>query len=282
MMKRSGTQLQRAYVSFLLLVLLATASQGQGAGASASYRIGPKDLVSVEVLEDDSLNAEIRVTETGAIELAHVGPVSVSGLTTSEAADVLAEALEKYLQKATVTLRVTEFRSQPITLIGAFRSPGTLPFSGRWTLVDALTQTGGLTDAAGTKILVLRRASNGLSDQLVIDRRELLERGNPDINITLFPNDLINVPVASNVTILIMGEVSTPGAVAFKSGDRITLLSVLARAGGLTERASNNVIVRRADSDKEVRVNYKKLLAGGQPDIALSDGDLVIVKESFF
>jgi len=240
------------------------------------------DLVSVEVLEDDSLDAETRVTEAGTIELPHVDPVTVAGLTASEAAQALGKALEKYLQRATVTLRIVEYRSQPITLLGALRTPGTLPFSGRWTLIDALTQAGGLTGAAGGNILVLRRASNGLSDQILIDRRELLERGNADVNIPLFPNDLINVPVATDITVFLIGEVASPGAVVFRSTDRITLLAALARAGGLTGRASNKVLVRRFESDAELRVNYKKLLAGSQPDVELSDGDLIIVKESFF
>jgi polysaccharide export outer membrane protein len=240
------------------------------------------DLVSVEVLEDDSLATETRVTESGAIELPHVDPVIIAGLTTNEAEQALGAALEKYLQRATVTLRVVEFRSQPITLLGAVRKPGTLPFSGRWTLIDAVTEAGGLSETAGGKILVLRRASNGLSDQLLIDARDLLESGNSDVNITLVPNDLINVPIATDVTVFFIGEVSAPGAVVFRSTDRITLLAALARVGGRTERASNTVIVRRFEVGDELRVNYKKLLAGSQPDIELSDGDLIIVKESFF
>lgn len=240
------------------------------------------DLVAVEVLEDESLDTETRVTQDGAIELPHVDPVIIAGLTTSEAARVLSRALEKYLQRATVNLRIIEHRSQPITLLGAVRKPGTLPFSGRWTLIDAVTEAGGLAEGASGTILVLRRASNGLSDQLHIDSRELLERGNPDVNITLMPNDLINVPAATDVTIFFIGEVATPGAVTFRSNDRITLLSAVARAGGPTERASNTFVVRSRESGEEVKVNYKKLLAGSQPDIELSDGDLVIVKESFF
>ncbi|MCH7666766.1 MAG: polysaccharide biosynthesis/export family protein [Acidobacteria bacterium] len=281
-MKRSRAQIEPTLVAFSLSLLLATAAQAQGSGTAASYRIGPMDLVSVEVLEDDSLDAETRVTEAGTIELPHVDPVTVAGLTASEAAQALGKALEKYLQRATVTLRIVEYRSQPITLLGALRTPGTLPFSGRWTLIDALTQAGGLTGAAGGNILVLRRASNGLSDQILIDRRELLERGNADLNIPLFPNDLINVPVATDITVFLIGEVASPGAVVFRSTDRITLLAALARAGGLTGRASNKVLVRRFESGAELRVNYKKLLAGSQPDVELSDGDLIIVKESFF
>lgn len=280
-MKRRRSQLAYALACVVLCSLAATPVSGQNR-LSDSYRIGPMDLLSVEVLEDDSLNAETRVSEAGIIELPHIDAVNVAGMTTAEAAVVLSQALEKYLQRATVTLRIVEYRSQPITLLGAVRTTGTLPFSGRWTLIDAITEAGGLLETAGNEILVLRRASNGLSDQLLIDARELLERGNPDANITLFPNDLINIPKATDVTVYFLGEVAIPGAVAFRGRDRVTLLAALARAGGLTERASNTVIVRRVESGEETKVNYKRLLAGTQADVALSDGDLVIVKESFF
>ncbi len=275
-------------VAFSLFGAPGTASLAQVAqivppsGQFASYRIGPRDLVLVEVLEDDSLDTETRVTELGTIELPHIEPVVIAGLTTSEAAQALSAALGKYLQRATVNLRVLEFRSQPITLLGAVRKPGTLPFSGRWTLIDAITEAGGLSETAGGDILVLRRASNGLSDQLRIDARELLQRGNADVNITLAPRDIINVPAATNVTVSFLGEVASPGAVVFRSTDRITLLAALARVGGRTERASNTIIVRRLEIGDEIRVNYKKLLAGREPDIELSDGDLIVVKESFF
>lgn len=265
-----------------LLAIFATAAWGQDTGPAASYRIGPNDLVSVEVLEDPTLDTETRVSRDGTIVLPHVDPVAIGGLNSIEAARVLGQALEKYLQRATVRLRIVEYRSHPITLLGAVNKPGTLPFSGRWTLIEALTQAGGLSENAGDAILVLRRASNGLSDQMEIDRRDLLERGNANVNITLFPNDLINIPVASNVTVLLLGEVASPGAIVFKSTDRVTLLAAIARAGGRTERASNQLVVRSPESDEEIAVNYKKLLAGTQPDLELSDGDLVIVKESFF
>lgn len=285
MMPRRRAQLRRppsARVAAVLALLLGAASGAQTTPPFASYRIGPMDLISVEVLEDSSLDSEARVSETGAIKLPHVDPVVIAGMTTGEAAEALSEVLERYLQRATVTLKIVEYRSQPITLLGAVRKPGTLPFSGRWTLIDAVSEAGGLTENAGGNIVILRRASNGLSDQLLIDAAELFERGNSSLNIPLFPNDLINVPPATDVTVFFLGEVASPGSVTFRSTERVTLLAALARAGGPTERAANTIIVRNRETGVESKVNYKKLLGGSQEDIELSNGDLVIVKESFF
>jgi polysaccharide export outer membrane protein len=252
-----------------------------------AYRIGARDLIEVREFEMPELNnLQIRVSEDGTISLPPLGEVPLAGKTEAEAALALKTLLEsKYVQRATVEIKVQEFRSRPISVIGAVRTPGALAFSGRWTLLEALTAAGGVAESHGTSLYVLRRADDGLSDQVAIDIGDLLERADPRVNIPLFANDLINVPSAVEVVIYCLGEVARPGAVSFKSTERITLIAALARAGGLTDRASKTIRVKRADAatgTPEVTADYKRILAGKDPDVELRQGDVVIVKESFF
>ena len=105
------------------------------------------------------------------------------------------------------------------------------------------------------------------------------------MNIPIFPNDLINIPVTLEVTIYFLGEVAQPGALTFKSTERITVLTAVSRAGGLTDRAARKILIRREDASgksQEIEVDYKRLVAGKDPDIQLRAGDVVVVKESFF
>ena len=150
------------------------------------------------------------------------------------------------MQRASVDVQVIEFRSRPISVIGAVKQPGNLGFSGRWTLLEALTAAGGLTDNHGNVVYVLRRADNGLSDQVAIRLDDLLVRGDPKANIPIFANDLINVPETVEITVYCLGEVGRPGALVFKSNERITLLAAIAHAGGLTDRASSKILIKRA------------------------------------
>ena len=180
-------------------------------------------------------------------------------------------------------MEVREARSRPILVVGAVRTPGNLAFPGRWTLIEALAAAGGLSDAHGDALYVLRRAENGLSDQVAIRIEDLFVRGDPRANIPIFANDLINVPVTVEVTVFCLGEVLTPGAIKFKSTERITVLSVIARAGGLTDRASKKMAIKRRKGEslqEQVDVDYKKILAGKEPDLALADGDVLVIKES--
>jgi polysaccharide export outer membrane protein len=270
---------------FVFSVLLAVPSNAQTQGNSG-YRIGPKDLIEIKVFEVPELNIERRVSAEGTINLPLIGDVPVQGLTDVELADRLKALLEaKLLQRASVAVQLREFRSKPISVLGAVKQPGNLSLSGRWTLLEAISAAGGLTDDHADKIYVLRRAANGLSDQIAIDVDDLMVRADPDANVPIVANDIINVPAKVEITVFCLGQVAHPGAVVFQSTERITLLTAIARAGGLTDRASRTIQIKRRDHtgrDLELEANYRRIVSGKDADVTLQSGDVVIVKESFF
>lgn len=281
-------------VSFLTVSFVLSGTAGaqspqpsQSPQSAREYRVGPRDLLYIKVYEDDRLSGERRVTEDGTVNVPLVGDLQVRGKTTLEIGQQLKQLLEeKYMQRASVDVEIREFRSRPISVIGAVKQPGNLAFSGRWTLLEALTAAGGLVENHGSILYVMRRSDNGLADQIAIDVHDLLVRADPRSNIPIFANDLINVPAVVEVTVYCLGEVAKPGALAFKSSERITLLAAIAHAGGLTDRAASRILIKSADSAgsaaREVTVDYKKILAGKEPDVELRQGDVVVVKESFF
>ena len=250
------------------------------------YRIGAKDLLEIRVLEIQELNVERRVTDSGAIDLPLLGQINVAGKTASEAQVQLEELLRaKYVNRANVSIIVKEFANKPISIVGAVAKPGSLNVSGRWYLLQAISFAGGLDQAAGRRIFILRTADNGLSDVLEIKRDDLMQASNTNWNVPIFPGDIVNIPARSSVKVFCLGEVKNPGALEFDSDDRITLLSVIAKAGGLTDRASKTIRIKRKGpdgKDVETRVNYKAVIAGKQPDPTLKADDVVVVEESFF
>ena len=80
------------------------------------------------------------------------------------------------------------------------------------------------------QVNVLRRASNGLHDQLTISLDDLLIKADPSVNIPIFSNDVISVPLAAPITVCLMGEVGTTGQLTFRSNQRPTLLTAIAQA----------------------------------------------------
>jgi polysaccharide export outer membrane protein len=254
--------------------------------ASASDApIGPRDVIEVKVFQDPSLNTKMTVTDDGRITMPLLGKVDVSGLTPNELETRIKTMLEaKYINKADVSVSVIEAGSKPISVIGAVTHPGRIGITGNISLIQAITQAGGLAIGYGRTLYVLRTASNGLTEQIGIDIDDLMVNGNPDLNLPLRANDVINVPIDSQINIYILGEVMRPGSVQFRRSQTPTLLQALAAAGGPTDRASNAVILKRVVNsvEKTFKYDFKKIIDGRQNDVVLLDGDRVVFRESFF
>lgn len=270
----------------LVLCLIPTVALAQDELAATDYTIGPKDLLEIRVLEIPELNVERRVSETGTVDLPLIGPFAINGMTVREAGDRLASVLmTKYVNRANVSVVVKDFANKPLSIVGAVARPGSLNITGRYTLLQAISAAGGLTQQAGKKIFIMRSAENGLSDVLEIRSDDLFRSSTARWNVPVFPSDVVNVPAKTTVTVFCMGEVKEPGALQFDTDDRITLLSVIAKSGGLTDRASKHIRVKRRGPDgrdAELTFNYNQILSRGAADPLLQADDVVIVKESFF
>jgi polysaccharide export outer membrane protein len=266
------------------MLALATAARAQD--QAGEYRVGPRDLIEIKVLELPDLNVERRVNDSGTIALPMVGDFAVSGMTAGEIRSQLEALLKtKYVNRADVSVVIKDFANKPVSVLGAVHKPGSLNISGRWTLLQAISAAGGLTDGAGRKIYVLRRSDNGLADTLEVSTDDLFRNASQLWNVPIYPSDIVNVPGKSTIRIFCIGEVRTPGAVDFSADDRITLLSVLAKAGGVTDRASKTIRIKRRDAsgkDIETEVDYKRVLSGKDVDPTLKADDVVVIKESFF
>jgi polysaccharide export outer membrane protein len=249
------------------------------------YPIGPKDLLEIRVLEIPELNVDRRVTDAGNISLPLLGDLAVGGLTPGQARLKLETLLkQKYVNRANVSIIVKESASKPVSVLGAVRTPGSLNISGRWTLLQAISAAGGITENAGKKIFVLRKSENGLSDMLEIDTEDLFRNSNPMWNIPIVPGDVVNVAPRRTIRIFCLGEFKSPGALEFSSDDRVSLLTVVAKAGGLTDRASGKIRIKRKTADgkdTEIIVNWSRVLSGKDRDPILEANDVIVVKESF-
>lgn len=128
------------------------------ASAVSNYRIGPQDLLKVEVFQVGELTSRERVGDDGRIAMPLIGPIQVAGLTPREAEDKIAHLLSiDYLQNPQVSLFIEEYASQKVTVSGAVEKPGVFPLRGRTTLTQAIALAGGLGDIANTSEVILFR-----------------------------------------------------------------------------------------------------------------------------
>jgi len=254
---------------------------------SEEYIIGPKDLLEIEVFGLSELDTTTRVSEDGLITVALLGEVKVGGLTKSGLEKKLTQLFkERFLKNPQVTVFIKEYRSRIVSILGAVNEPGDYELLGRQTLLQMISQAGGLTEEAGREIIVIRKQPDGSNTSQEIPVEDLVEKGDVKLNIVLKPGDIINIPIDKTVRVYVFGQVKKPGALEVKKSNIPTLLQAIAQAGGFSERASrgNVNIKRKNDQGEEIQitVNAKAIIKGKKKDIQLLENDVVYVPESIF
>src|SRR5437879_154200 len=121
------------------------------------YIISPDDVLGINVYDAPDVSGEYRVGPAGQLELPLLAEaVEAAGLTTAQLSRLLVkqDGEEEIFSNARVTVAVKQSRIHSITVVGAVKSPQIYPLFGKTTLLDVLSQAGGISDDAGNKVLV--------------------------------------------------------------------------------------------------------------------------------
>lgn len=249
----------------LTLWLLAPALAG-----SADYRIGPGDVLRLEVY-GETFGGDFVVGSTGAISIPYCNLVPVGGLTALEAEGAVRTCLaDGYLVDPQVSLRVSDYKSQRVEVMGAVTRPGLYYLTGEQTTLRAvLGQAGGVQTEKSVGRVVVTHA-NG--DKAVVPTDEVL---GPPGDIQLAAGDSISVDEGELVWV--GGEVQRPGSIGYVDG--MTVTQALMKAGGPTgvARLSGAYVVRDGD---RIAVNLKRMLRGKDADLVLRPDDRLVIQES--
>jgi len=89
--------MKRIAVHFSIL-LLACVCAAAAQDRDLSYRVGPRDLITIRVDEAQTLNGERRISENGTVNLPLIGDVYVEGKTPGEIAQAVKRLLEEPLR----------------------------------------------------------------------------------------------------------------------------------------------------------------------------------------
>ena len=254
---------------------------------SEVYRVGPGDVLDVVVYGEDDLTRLVTVQHGGEISFPLIGEIQVKGLTLKEVRERIGELLAKdYLVDPQVSVKVKEYLSQWVTMVGEIARPGKYYLTGPKTLLDLLTEAGGFTSEASGEIVVTRLGGvfdDGSTVQRVWLSRDMSadeQRTILALNVT--NNDLITVPAQE--AIYVTGEVNNPGSFPLKN--RLTVLQAVSLAGGLSKFGSKGkveILRKRAGADPErIKVDLEDIENGKKPDIPLVPGDLVTVGKRIF
>ena len=263
---------------------------------AARYVLGPEDQVTIRAIAAEELSDKpFEIDGKGELNLPLIGRIRAGGLTIPEFEQELEARLKEYVVEPHVSVSVTEYRSQPVSIIGAVQRPGVQQLRGKRTLIEMLSLAGGLTPDAGYTVKITRRRESGpihltgatedSSGQFVtaqVQLKSIMEANNPEENILIQPFDVISVPRAEMV--YVMGEVNKPGGFVLQERESLSVLQALALAQGLTKAATKTGKILRpisGSSEKtEIRADVKAILAGKNPDLPLLPNDILFIPNS--
>lgn len=247
------------------------------------YLLGAGDLLAIKVFETEDLDAEVRVSSRGNINLPLIEDVHVLNLTAAEAEQKIEDLLrENYLHDPHVAVYIKEHMSKQITLVGAVTNPGTYDYVARRRLLDVLAIGQGLSEDAGSFGTITRHdPKSGKRTNYLIDLDDLVHNGNMALNHIILGGDVIFIPKSGQC--FVDGAVRKPGSYSLENNMTITEAIVL--AGGLAGYADNDSIklIRFKGRGKErqvVTLSYNDLQGGLGDTLILKDQDIIFAEST--
>ena len=145
--------------------------------------VGAGDVFIMEIVGEKDLPREYQVASDGSVDLPYLHTVPVAGLEPQEIARLARKLLiEKgILSDPSVVVQIKEYNSRKVTILGQVAKPGTFPFTPGLTLIQALSQAGGLTGIANLDRVNLTRRTDGGSRTVVISIGTIMEGRSADI-----------------------------------------------------------------------------------------------------
>ncbi|MCU1241121.1 MAG: polysaccharide export protein [Candidatus Acidoferrum typicum] len=258
--------------------------------------IGPEDTLNIVAGEAEEISKTWRVSANGDLALPMIGHIHAAGLTVAQLEEQIAEKLKAFIREPHVSVYISEFRSQPVTIEGAVAKPGTIQTEGPKTLLNVLMMAGG-PNAAGPTVILTRKTKNGSIpldgaktdangeySTVELKLKDVMNASSPAANLIMRPHDVLSVSTKQRL-VYIIGQVNRPGAVELDTQDSVSAMQVLAAAGGLTSLAvpSNTAIMHvdeKGQYSKVASINLKSVMNGKGADRMLTPGDIVVVPEN--
>jgi polysaccharide export outer membrane protein len=264
----------------------------------SSYILGPNDQITVHALDAEEISDKpYRITAAGDVTFPMIGKIKAAGLTIEELESALVKALQEFIRQPKVAVSVTEFRSQPVSVIGAVTNPGVLQLQGNKTIIEVLSMAGGVRNDAGSSLTITRKREWGvlpLPDAKLdptaqfstgeIKLKDLLGARNPEQNILIRPNDVISLNRNSEV-VYVLGAVKRAGGFPMNDHDTLSVLKAISLAEGLDRTAAPQKakilrVTPGATRRTELLVNLDKIFSGKSEDIPLQQDDILFVPDS--
>lgn len=237
----------------------------------ADYRLGPGDVVYIDIYGASQKQDECSVTPDGYINISGYGPVQVEGLTVAQANSRLKATVGNRFAGSSIKLSVGQTKTITVHVFGDVQNPGSYTLSAFATVFNALYMAGGPTETGTLRNIKVLRNGRPLT---TVDIYDYILNGNLKGNIRLASEDVIYVETYEclvNVT----GKVKRPMYYEMKSNESVATL--LKYAGGFTGDAYEDVVRLIRKKGEGGMYSFHSLNEFERGTFQLCDGDSVDV-----
>ena len=224
-----------------------------------NYRLGPGDEVIIDIWGTSQNTIRQQISPDGTINIEKIGPVSLSGMTVSEANGYLKRVLGKTYSgldapDGTLEIRLTlgNTRTIQINVMGEVVQPGTYALSSFSTVFHALYRAGGVSDIGSLRNVQVTRNGKTVAK---VDVYDFIMKGKTQDDIRLQEGDVIIVP-AYEALVQISGNVKRPMKFEMKKNE--TLATLISYAGGFSADAYTRSLRVVRQNGEEYEINTVK------------------------
>jgi len=242
------------------------------APVAENYRLGPDDIVLLQLFGKQNSSEELKVSRTGTISLPEIGPVNVNGLTVAQASDLIVNKVREAMIGVDAVVTMGKLRTINIFVAGEAKTPGMFAVSALTNVTQALYVAGGVSEIGSLRDIQVKRNGETVAR---FDLYNLLLRGDNSGDIQLKHGDVVFV-APLKATVEATGEVKRPAIYEIKSGE--TIDNLLSMVGGTKAGAyPQSVVLERFDSNNLRNLLNLDLTNAVNKQMSLRDGDVLRV-----
>ena len=243
--------------------------------------IGPGDVLDVSEFHTPEFRSTVRVSPAGIVALPMVNEVKIAGLDEQDAAQAIEAALlaKGILLHPQVSVLVTAYAGQDVSVLGEVARPGVYPYTLHHRLLDLISAAAGLSANAGRLVNVFHRDDPNTPHPVVLDPggTDTAADHNPELS----PGDTVQVSRAGLVYVI--GDVVRPGGFPVDPAQGLTVVQALSLAWGPSQNAASGkaLLIREQKGGRTLTtLNLRRMIHVQDPDQPIHDRDILFVPDS--
>jgi polysaccharide export outer membrane protein len=255
--------------------------QGFQGAAPMPAPIGPGDFLDVSEFHTPEFHSVVRVSPAGTVMLPMVNEVKIGGMDELAAAHAIEAALlaKGMLLHPQVSVLVTSYAGQDVSVLGEVARPGVYPYTLHHRLLDLISAAAGLSADAGRLVNVFHRGDPNTPHPVVLDPggTDTATDHNPELS----PGDTVQVSRAGLV--FVIGDVMRPGGFPVDPAQGLTVVQALSLAWGPSRNAASSkaLLIREQKGGRTLTtLNLRRMIHGQDPDQPIYDRDILFVPDS--